>query len=383
MRLSGGVGVRRSGTVDSGINGIVDRGMNVSRAPSDPTWDAFVDDAAGGHHLQTSRWAQVKADHGWHAIRLQLRRGEEIAGGCQLLLRPVPLGTIAYCPHGPVMGDLDPAALNSVLDAVATVARRERILYIKVQPPAGRDDIGSVLRARGYVASDLAAGTTATVLVDLLRPEEDILAGMRPSVRANMRKATRKGLSVRAAGADGLDAFGGLLAKTSERKGFPPYPLSYYAAILDRFGADERAELLLAERDGEVLSGAIIIGWGDTVVNKMSVWSGEYADVSPNELVQWHAMQWARERGYHYYDLEGINESVARALLAGDPLPELGRRGPTAFKLGLGGQVTLFPRAYDRSFHPLLVWPARFAAPRLTRFKPIAHRAVGRIRPGR
>ena len=31
--------------------------------------------------------------------------------------------------------------------------------------------------------------------------------------------------------------------------------------------------------------------------------------------------------------------------------------------LGLGGEVALYPHAYDRSFHRLLVWPARIAAP--------------------
>jgi hypothetical protein len=90
-------------------------------------------------------------------------------------------------------------------------------------------------------------------------------------------------------------------------------------------------------------------------------------------------MQWARDRGYRYYDLEGIDESVADSIVAGHGVPERGRRGTTNFKLGLGGEVTLFPRAYDRSFHRLLVWPARIAAPRLTRLQSSIHRLLGRV----
>jgi peptidoglycan pentaglycine glycine transferase (the first glycine) len=351
----------------------------ISRESVDPEWDAFVDAAPGGHHLQTTAWGQVKAAYGWRAVRVKLRTGSELAGGCQLLLRPVPLGTIAYCPRGPLSAESDPAVIDAVLDAVAAIARRERIVYAKVQPPAGGEDLERVLLARGFVASDLPAAPVATVLVDLERPEDERLRRMRPSARANMRKASSQGVVVRAAGDGGLETYAGLLAKTSERQSFPPYPIEYYAEILSRFGTDGRAELLLAEREGEVLAGSLIVGFGESVVCKMSVWSGSHPKLHPNELLHWHAMAWARERGYRWYDLEGIKEPVARALLAGEPLPELGRHGPTAFKLGLGGEVTVFPRAYDRSFHRLLVWPARLVAPRLSRLESIAHRFVGRV----
>jgi len=134
---------------------------------------------------------------------------------------------------------------------------------------------------------------------------------------------------------------------------------------------------MLAEHDGAALSGAVVVGYGDTVIYKMGVWSGERSRLHPNELMHWRAMQWARERGYRYYDLEGISEPVARAIVAGSELPEDGRRGTTHFKLGMGGEVALYPGAYDRSFHPLLVWPARVVAPRLGRFRSV-HRLVGR-----
>jgi lipid II:glycine glycyltransferase (peptidoglycan interpeptide bridge formation enzyme) len=150
------------------------------------------------------------------------------------------------------------------------------------------------------------------------------------------------------------------------------------AAERTQFGAGRRAELLLSEYDGEVLAAMVILGYGDTVVYKMGAWSGRHSNLHPNEAMMWHGMQWAQERGYRFFDLEGILESVARAKAAGEELPGEGREGTTRFKLGLGGEVTLYPRAYDRSFHPLLVWPARLLAPRLDRFRSLAHRVLGR-----
>ena len=302
--------------------------VDVSRMLCDPDWDAFVDTAPGGHLVQTSLWAQVKAKYGWQPLRLRVHRGGEFVGGAQLLVRRMRLGAVGYCPRGPLLRDNDPVALRALLDGLARMARGERILYVKVQPPVGRGDIEPILRESGFVASDMQVTPGATVRIDLRRSADEILASMRAAHRKNIRKAARKGIVARAAGASGLPTFGELLAATARRQGFPPYPVEYAAEILGRFGDGHRAELLLAEQDGEALAGVMIVGYGDSVIYKMGGWSGRMG-LHPNELLHWHAVQWAQERGYRYYDLDGIDPSAARAAMAGEELPESDRGGPT------------------------------------------------------
>lgn len=351
--------------------------VEISREASDFEWDEFVERVVGGHHLQTSLWAQVKAAHGWRPLRLCLRWNRKIVAGAQLLVRPLRVGAIAYCPRGPLLGDDYPAQIGTLLDALASVARRERILYVKVQPPVGRWDMEPILRERGFVAGDMQVAPMATVRVDLRRPAEQILAAMRSATRQKIGKAQRRGVTVSEAGVAGLASFGDVLTATGRRQGFSPYPVDYYGEILRRFGDGRRATLLLAEYEGQALAGAVIVGYGDTAVYKMGGWSGEHPQVRPNELLHWHAIQWARDRGYDWYDLDGINPSTARALATGEPLPESGRSGTTFFKLGLGGEVALYPGTYDRSFHRLLALPARIAAPRLYSIRSLAGRAHG------
>src|SRR5262249_5490925 len=153
--MSGYMAMRATGTGQTRVSSRRGLGarVDVSAAPLDPDWDAFVESAPGGHHLQTSLWAKVKAQHGWRPVRLLVQRDAHLIGGAQLLGRPIPLGAIGYCPRGPLLPDGDPAALRALLDGLPGVARSQRILYVKVQPPTGRGDMEPILRERGFVKS--------------------------------------------------------------------------------------------------------------------------------------------------------------------------------------------------------------------------------------
>ena len=71
--------------------------LEIDRGDHNAEWDAWVASAPGGHHLQTSRWAQVKALAGWRAVRVIVRADGRIAGGCQMLVRDLPLSRrVAY-----------------------------------------------------------------------------------------------------------------------------------------------------------------------------------------------------------------------------------------------------------------------------------------------
>lgn len=340
----------------------------------DDAWDAFVRAAAGGHHVQTSRWGRVKATLGWSVARVRVSDGADIVGGCQVLVRRLgPVG-VAYAPRGPLLRAPSDAVESAVLDGLEELMRDARLVLLKLQPPAHREDLGARLQRRGYGASDLEAAPLATVLVDLALDEDRLLARMRPSARSNIRKARRKGVAVRRGGAADLPAFTGIVARTSERQGFAPFPPRYYEAMWEEFAAAGDAALLLAEQDGRVLSAALVLGYGETAVYKMGGWSGERSDVHPNELMHWEAFAWARSRGHRHYDFDGFPPAVARALLNGED-PVAARSGTARFKLGFGGDVRVFPGAYDRGRPRIVGTAATWAAPRL---QGAARRLLGR-----
>jgi peptidoglycan pentaglycine glycine transferase (the first glycine) len=199
---------------------------------------------------------------------------------------------------------------------------------------------------------------------------------MRARSRTYIRQARRRGVVIRDGTESELPVFCDLVEAISRRKAYSPYPRHYYEQIWRSF--PDRAHLMLAEYQGDILAGILLLAFGDTVSYKMGGWSGRHRDVRPNELLHWAGMQWARDRGCRYYDLEGIDPAVGEAILSGRGCKDLDVPGITHFKLGLGGDVTQFPGCYDYASQPLLRVALPWVAPRMQRLTPIAHRLLGR-----
>jgi lipid II:glycine glycyltransferase (peptidoglycan interpeptide bridge formation enzyme) len=350
--------------------------LEIDQRDRNPVWDAWVSSAPGGHHLQTSGWAQVKALAGWRATRLLLRSGDEIAGGCQMLVRDLPLSRrIAYVPRGPLVPSGDPALLDQLLDGMREAAADQRVLLMKVQPPVDRQDMPAQLQDRGFVPSELHTAPGASVLVDLEgRDDAALLKGMRSTARRHVRTALKRGATVRVGDREDLGLLQELLEATAARQGFDPYPAAYYQRLWDAFGTTGQARLLIVEHEGTPMSAGLLIAFGDTVIYKIGAWGGG-AVPGTNELMHYTAICWARESGFRYYDFEGIPVDVARTVLDGGPAPT---NGVPFFKLGFGGDVVVFPGTHDVYFGRVLGAAVRRIAPRAERSRKVVHRIAGR-----
>jgi peptidoglycan pentaglycine glycine transferase (the first glycine) len=351
--------------------------LEIEQAERNPEWDAWVASAPGGHHVQTSGWAQVKALAGWRATRLLVRSDGEIVGGCQMLVRDLPLSRRAgYVPRGPLLASREPEALDELLAGMRSVARDQRLLMMKVQPPVDRDDMPGLLRDRGFAPSELHAAPGASVRVELSPDHDDaaLQKAMRSTARRHLRTALKRGAVVRVGGKDDLGVLQSLLEATAARQGFDPYPAAYYERLWDAFGTTGQARLLIVEHEGTPMSAGLLIAFGDTVLYKIGAWGGGSVP-GTNELMHHTAMCWARDQGYRFYDFEGIPVDVAQTVLDGGPAPT---SGVPFFKLGFGGEPIVFPGAHDLFFGRLLGPAARRLVPRAERSRTMVHRLAGR-----
>ena len=165
--------------------------------------------------------------------------------------------------------------------------------------------------------------------VDLNHSLDEIWKSSLNSKRRNMvRKATESGVQVQHRDVDSLDQYYTLVKEMSQRTGLGLKPKVYYRRILETFGPRDQARLYLAFHDGGPLAGGIFLRYQATCYYWVGATGNRVANLGQGELLQWHAVQWAKEAGCRQYDLVGIER---------ERLPQIAR-----FKLGFTSNIVPF-----------------------------------------
>jgi lipid II:glycine glycyltransferase (peptidoglycan interpeptide bridge formation enzyme) len=181
-----------------------------------------------------------------------------------------------------------------------------------------------------------------TSIIDLARDEDILLRRMHHKTRYNIRLAERKGVSVRRARdseAD-MDKFYAMLCGTAERDGFRPHARMYYRALLGARSEDFSNELFFAEYSGVAIAACLVNFYhsSSTATYLHGASDNEHRNVMAPYLLHWWIMQDAKQRGYQYYDLWGIDPHKWPGL--------------TRFKRGFGGRDVAYHDSFDVVYRP-------------------------------
>ena len=307
-------------------------------------WDGFVRSVPGSHHTQTMAWAAVRSQLGAEFLRVTVRRRGSIVAGLQAFTLDIPfVGKSLVGVGGPEFADDAASSRIAFIESLIDWSWTHGMKGIVVQPHRIDRVLERALDSHGFRRSPVSPQLPATAVVDLRQSDEAISAAMAPKARYNIRRGLRGGIQVTEAGPEGPRILSELLAATAKRQGFTrPTSEKELRLLLQTMQHDPVARIFLARIGDQVLSGALIIGFGDTALYKRGAWSGERSDLHPNEVMHGHIIDWARAAGYARYDLDGMNASVAARMISGEPASP---SGVTRFKLKLGAEPRLRPEA--------------------------------------
>jgi len=340
--------------------------------PDPADWDSFVALHHDGHLLQSSGWGALKARFGWKRHMLAAIEGTAIRAGALVLERRRFGLCVLYVPRGPLFSG-DAVIDRLLLDALDRLARRQRAVFARLEPNVSADDergaaLDAVLLQRG-----MRPATTiqprSTIHLALMPEPERLLAAMSKGHRADIKRAAREGVEVRAGGAPAdLDAFYAIMQATGARAEFAIHARAYYAGVLDVLR--DAVRLWLADHRGVTVAAAITAAWGQTAVYLYSGSTAEGLRCGAQHAIQWQAIQWARTRGATCYDFWGIPDGLGQAAACADPAARARLEaeaqndplyGVYRFKKGFGGSVVRYLPAYDRVFLPPLyaLWRQR------------------------
>ena len=290
--------------------------MNVAPAvPLGPEWDARWDSLAGGSFesgfMQSTGWAAFKRAEGYETLRYGLLDDDGgLWGGGVLLAWPAE-GAEGYvvCPEGPVLpwDDIERAraGLRGLLAVVRQRSAAHGGLGLRIEPhlppPAP-----SLLR--GWVRAPADLTPEHTLLVDVTRPDDDLLAAMHPKFRYNLRLAQRHGVEVESsADVDDVQRFHDVFIDTAHRQSFFGEPYGFFLNLGAALFPRDMARLYFARRGERDLAALLVIYYGRRATYLYGGSLAEDRAVMPNHLLHWTVMREARARGCREYDLYGYD----------------------------------------------------------------------------
>lgn len=304
-------------------------------------WDELVVATGRPHLLQTAGWAELKASAGWRPLRLVLG-GDAVA---QVLLRPLPLGlSLAYAPRGPLVADAD---LPGAIAAIRDVLRGERCVSLLCDPEVPADALDEdAMRSAGAAISPIHVQPRRTLLFDLRKEPEALLAEMHRKTRQYVHKAERDGVVTEETGDVGR--FHALLEIVARRDGFGIHERAYFERLRELFG--DRAHFQMARVGDDDVGALLVVRVGDRAWELFGGWSGAHTEERPFYLLKWRSMMRMRQLGATRYDMWGLSEGGELS-------------GVERFKLGFGGEQATWVGAIEtpvtRAFFPLWVLAGR------------------------
>jgi lipid II:glycine glycyltransferase (peptidoglycan interpeptide bridge formation enzyme) len=194
------------------------------------------------------------------------------------------------------------------------------------------------LEESGLKKSPMHLAAEHTVMINLEKTEEELLAGMRRQTRYEVRRADKLGIKVSKSNSEEVfREFHSIQVETAKRQGFIPPNLDVLLAEREAFG-DNITIYTARTSEGEA------IAYGLVIVDKIE---GDYYEAASTELnrklpgayaIIWQAMRDLKKEGCKRFNLWGI---------APPGQPNHRYAGVTTFKTGFGGEVVEYVAAHD------------------------------------
>lgn len=364
-------------------------------------WDNFVSKQALGNIHQTGKWGLFQSQKGndknneWKfwifaVFEQKIQRGDrlddshneqKIVAGALVLERKMGLGKKwHYIAKGPVFADEIMAAGDSETAFVDKSVKLKRIweilqleldqnarqngaVYIRVESDLVRQEnskqsFGDGLEWKGWRKAHAHYQPENTVMVDLTRDDEKILAEMKPKGRYNIKLAEKKGVSIKVfdAASGNLEwavaQYSKILAETTDRDGFSGHDKKYYLDMIKTLG-EKNCSLYLAEYQGEIIAGLIVTFYNQLAIYYFGASANKHRNVMAPYLLQWEAMREAKRRGMKWYDFLGVAPAIDQNGKVDNKHPWA---GVTEFKLKFGGQRVDFLPAKEKIYKPFWYW---------------------------
>lgn len=258
-------------------------------------WHALVNSHSRANIFHHPAWLELlRTQYGFKIYALCLVRAGSIRAGipfCELSGLPLRRPRLVCLPFSDSCGPLNSslADLRSLLDGLRAYAAR----------------IGASVEIRDTLdCAGFNPGTPHWSHVTDLSCDPDMLfAALRPGVQGSIKKARKLGLcTAMRRDEEAMEIFYALHLMTRRRQGVPIQPRAYFTRLHAHIVRRGLGFVAITGDGNASMSGAVLCGFGKTLVYKYGASDPAYLDRAPNHLMLWDVMLDARQRGFSAFD---------------------------------------------------------------------------------
>ena len=294
----------------------------------DSRYSTFVEQQTKDTFYYSQTWLDLISElYGYSVIPLTTTNtAGEITGFLPLCSVHSPitgrrLVALPFSDHCSLLA-VDEASSNALVDQAIHLAMQQKMKYLELR--TGSND---VLARR----PDLVEGNMyVRWLISLTTDPDVVWSGLHKPVQRQVKKSQKLGVQVRLARCrEDVDHYYRLHLHTRCKKhGMPTQPQRYFYRLWDAFASNSTMQLLLAEYQGTVIAGMVLLASGTTIRYAYGASDEHYLRLAPNNLLMWTALKLGCTQGYQTFDMgrtaqvnEGLMEFKRRWGATQEPLP--------------------------------------------------------------
>jgi lipid II:glycine glycyltransferase (peptidoglycan interpeptide bridge formation enzyme) len=223
------------------------------------------------------------------------------------------------------------------IEFLKAFAPKHNIIFYKLEPNCDRQTLNTL--PSELILSSYALFPKWTMVLPLLKTEEELLAQMKPKTRYNIKLAQKKGVTVtEVTNEKGFKMFADLYFETTKRQHYHGHDRNYHKIIFESL-KDSIAHILVASYEGVPVAAYELFLFNNTLYYPYGGSSLLHRNVMGANLLMWESIKFGKAHGASFYDMWG---SAPPDYPEDHPFA-----GFTRLKQGYGSEFKEFIGSYD------------------------------------
>lgn len=325
--------------------------MNIKKIEDTQIWTDFLVELDRNTFLHSLGWVDFNQKYGYKTWLLGLYEEEVLVSVAFLFKLEAKRGHFLFCPHGPQAKNMKVEYLQAWTSYFKKLAIMEGCAFVRISPIEDDTKMNRELfKVCGYINSPMHMHAELTSVLDITGTLEEVRMRIKKNARYDLRKAEdlfqKKELAWEFSKYITQEMYD-VYRDTFERGHFVPFSQEYLQAELTSFLDTGKCSLIALRHNEKLISWGLIIFFGKRAFYHQGA-NILIKGVPAPSLLQWQAIQIARQNGCVSYDFWGV---------APDTNPKHPWQGISKFKRSFGGVDVAHMPAQDLIVNYLKYFP--------------------------